>query len=82
MEQFICEWLLEVFSANMWKLPIGWFGTYNALALYCRHPAYCPSLPLPSYLSASGRDDNIERLIGRGIPNLEKAQRWAAIAQL
>ena len=71
LERFVCKTILEAAKWQMSKLPLCWFGTYNALALYCDHPSYSPFLPLPQYCGKEERRKNIDELINRKPPHIK-----------
>ena len=75
LEQFLCEFILAAAGKSMHKLPMNWYGTYNALSLYCDHPHYSPFLPLPKFadgrlmVTEVEREELIKKLINRGLPD-------------
>ncbi|KKN65611.1 hypothetical protein LCGC14_0479270 [marine sediment metagenome] len=81
MEEFICSFIYEASRRALGRLPICWFGTYNALSLYLFHPWYSPFVALPKFhdgrlmLTESERKENSLDLINRGIPDLPPVER-------
>lgn len=70
LEEFVCQFIRAAAFDSMSKFPLNWFGTYNALSLYCGHSHYSPFMPLDKYMTYREREENITKLINRGIPNL------------
>jgi hypothetical protein len=70
IEYYVCSFLKEASLRAMDKLPHIWWGTYNALDLYCNHLHYSPFLPTSEYMTAAEKEETILSLINRGIPPL------------
>lgn len=68
LEQFLSEFFLEAARQSLDKLPVHWYGTYNAIALYCSHPHYSPFLPCPDFCTQERKDKFIRELLERGYP--------------
>lgn len=68
VEYLLCGLIKAAAVEAVQKLPLYWFGTYNALDLYLGHPHYSPFMELPKNWSKEKRTKWIQALVDRKPP--------------
>lgn len=63
LERYLLYFVVFASREKRKKLPMYWYGLFNAIDLYLHHQHYSPFLPLSPYVTEEERVKNAEGLI-------------------